>query len=81
MSVVIPDEVLQAANLTEAELKRELAVLLFQQERFTLGQSAHFADVPLIDFQRLLASRDIPLHYGVEEFEKDLETIGQARRT
>ena len=38
MSVSIPDEVLAAAHLTELELKRELALALFQQERLVDGE-------------------------------------------
>ena len=59
--------------MTEAELKTELALALFQQERLTLGQAAILVGLPQRDFQRLLASRRIPLHYGIEAMEQDLE--------
>lgn len=75
MSLMIPDQVLQAAHITPAELQREIAVLLFAQERLTLGQASHLAGISQFDFQHLLASRDIPIHYGVEDFERDLETL------
>ena len=73
MSLTLPDELLQSTKLTEAELKAELALALFQRERLTLGQAALLAGLPQLDFQRLLASRQIPLYYGVEEMEQDLE--------
>jgi predicted HTH domain antitoxin len=73
MPVTISDEVLSAAHLSEPELKRELALTLFQQERLTLGQAALLAGMAQLDFQRLLASRQIPLHYGVEAMEQDLQ--------
>jgi predicted HTH domain antitoxin len=72
MDVTLPDELVRATRLTEAEVKTELAVTLFQQERLTLGQAALLAGLPQLDFQRLLASRKIPLHYGPEEMEQDL---------
>lgn len=72
MPLTLSDEILQAANLTAAELQTELAVALFQRERLTLGQAAIVAGLPQIDFQRLLASRKIPLHYDVEAMEQDL---------
>ncbi|MFN6531166.1 hypothetical protein [Nostoc sp. ChiSLP03a] len=31
MSVIIPDDILQASNMTEDELKLEIAILLYQQ--------------------------------------------------
>jgi predicted HTH domain antitoxin len=66
MALTLPDELLQSTKLTEAELKAELALALFQQERLTLGQAATLAGLPQLDFQRLLASRRIPLHKTVE---------------
>jgi predicted HTH domain antitoxin len=67
MSVVISDDVLQTIQMFEAELLQEIAVMLFQQERFTLGQASRFALMNQLQFQRLLASREIPLHYDIAE--------------
>lgn len=80
MAVNISDEVLESAHLTDAELKVELALALFQIERLTLGQAAHLAELGQSDFQRLLASRRIPIHYGIEELDHDLRTISRAPR-
>ncbi len=80
MLVTLPDELLQSTKLTEAELKTELALALFQRERLTLGQAALLAGLPQLDFQRLLASRQIPLHYGLEAMEQDLQREEAARR-
>ncbi len=77
MAVVIPDETLYAAHLTAAELKQELAVLLFQQDRLTLMQAAELANMRPIPFQHLLASRNTSPHYDVPEFEQDLATFQQ----
>jgi predicted HTH domain antitoxin len=71
MPVTIPDEVLTAAHLSE-ELKQELALALFQQERLTLGQAGRLAEMSQLAFQALLADRRIPIRYGVEEFRQDL---------
>lgn len=80
MPVTIPDEILTAAQLTKPELMRELAVALYQQERLTFAQASRLAEMSQRDFQRLLAGRRIPLHYGTEEFEQDLETLRQMGR-
>jgi len=73
MPVTLPDELLQTTKLTEAELKTELALALFQREHLTLGQASLLAGLPQLDFQRLLASRQIPFHYGVDAMEQDLQ--------
>ena len=75
MSVIIPEEVLVAARMTEAELRQEIAVLLFQKEKLTLAQAARLAGMSRLRFQHLLASRQIPLHYDVAEFEEDMRTL------
>lgn len=77
MAVLIPDETLYAAHLTAAELKQELAVLLFKQDRLTLMQATELAEMRPISFQHLLASRGICPHYDVPEFEQDLITMQQ----
>ena len=78
--VTIPDEVLTAAHISEPELKRELALTLFQQERLTLAQSSRLAGMTQLAFQALLADRQIPIHYGIEEFREDVRTLRQSER-
>jgi len=80
MTLTIPDDVLAAAHLTEEQLKRELALALFREERLTLAQAARLAEMDQLAFQGLLADRDIPIHYGVEEFHEDLRTLDEMGR-
>jgi len=78
MPVTISDEVLAAAHISETEVKQELALALFQQDRLTLAQASHLAEMTQLAFQALLAERQIPIHYGVEEFREDLRTLRQS---
>ena len=75
MSLVIPDEFLQTAKISEAELRWEIAVLLFEQEKITLGTASQFAGMNQLEFQQILGKRKISIHYGVEEFRQDLKTL------
>jgi predicted HTH domain antitoxin len=75
VTVDLSDEILRSAKLGEKELKAELALTLFQQDRLTLGQAAALACISQLDFQRLLAQRKIPIHYGFEQLEQDLERV------
>jgi len=77
MPVTIPDEVLAAAHMSGPELRQELAVALFRQERLTLAQASRLAEMDHLAFQSLLAEREIPIHYGIEEFHEDLRTLRQ----
>ncbi len=80
MSIVIPNELLTATRMTEAEMKQEIAVMLFQKEKLTLGQASRFASMNRIAFQHLLASRQIPVHYDVEDFEEDIKNLREKGR-
>jgi predicted HTH domain antitoxin len=75
MSIIISDEVLQTTQMSEAELLTEIAVMLFQKEKFTLGQASRFAKMNQLQFQRLLASRQIPLHYDIAELREDVKSL------
>ncbi len=66
--------------MSEPELKRELALTLFQQERLTLVQASSLAEMDQLTFQALLADRQIPIHYGVEEFREDIQTLHELGR-
>ena len=80
MSVLISDEVLQSARMSADELMQELAVMLFQREKLTLGQASRLAGTSRVQFQHLLASRRIPPHYDVADFEADLSTLRELKR-
>jgi predicted HTH domain antitoxin len=77
MSLLIPDEILRASRLSERDLKVEIAIMLFEREKLTLGQACRFAAMDRLEFQHLLASRRIPIHYDVADFEHDLETLAE----
>ena len=74
-AVMIPEGVLASAHITAAELRQELASLFFQRRKLTLGQASHLAGMGQLPFQHLLASRQIPVHYDVTDFEADLRTF------
>jgi predicted HTH domain antitoxin len=65
-------------QMSQSELKQEVAVTLFQQERLTLAQASRLAETTQFKFQALLAGRQIPIHYGIEEFHEDLRNLRQS---
>jgi predicted HTH domain antitoxin len=78
MSLNVPDEVLRHAGMSESELLLEIAVLLFQKEKLTLAQASRLVGSSRVEFQKILASRGIPLHYDVEDFKDDLKNLRDA---
>ena len=72
MSLLISDAVLSASGLKEEELFLEVIILLFQQDKLSLGKAAELLDMSQIRFQRLISERGICVHYDVAEFREDL---------
>lgn len=64
-------------GLSEPELKQELAIALFQRNKVSLAMAASIASMTRLDFQRLLASSQIPVHYTMGDFEDDLRVLGE----
>ena len=59
MSLTLPTELLQTAQITEAEMLREIAIMLYQQQRLYLEQAAQLTGMTIDDFYQLLVSRNI----------------------
>jgi predicted HTH domain antitoxin len=75
MSVLVSDELLQAANMSDAELKTELAVLLYQQKKLGLSKAREFAGVALVEFQQELARRQIPVFDDLAGLETEISQL------
>jgi len=80
MTLIIPDEIVKSTRMSIAELTQEIAIMLYQKEKITLGQASRLADISQFQFQHLLASRRIEIHYDETDFSKDLETLKELGR-
>ncbi len=75
VSIEIPREIIRSARMTPQELKQVLAISLFQQGKISFGKAREMAGMTVWDFQQLLGSRKIPVHYDIEDYEEDLQTL------
>lgn len=75
MVIEISDNLLNKAGLTSKDIVLKLAIVLFQEERMTLAQASKLANLHQFQFQKILAQKCIPIHYGEAELNRDLETI------
>ncbi|MEM9219457.1 MAG: UPF0175 family protein [Cyanobacteria bacterium P01_F01_bin.150] len=80
MGLVIADAILTTTRMTKAEMQQEIAVMLFEKDKLTLAQASRFAGMHRVAFQHLLASRHIPIHHDVEDFEQDIQTLREMGR-
>jgi predicted HTH domain antitoxin len=72
--------VLHATRMTPQELKRELALSLFQQGKLSFGKAREMADMTVWAFQQFLGSRGIAVHYDIAEYEEDVATLKELGR-
>ena len=75
MSLLITDEILHLANMSESEFKLELGLYLYSKGILTLGKASEFVGIPKLIFQKELVRQELTVSYDQEEFEKDLVTI------
>ena len=80
MTLVIPDEIIKSTKMSVTELTQEIAIMLYQKGKITLGQASHLADMSQFQFQHLLASRQIEIHYDETDFNQDIETLKELGR-
>ena len=52
----------------------------FQQDKLSFGKAREMADMTAWEFQQLLGSRGITVHYDVEDYEEDLATLKELGR-
>lgn len=56
-------------------LRLERAFAAFRSEEVTLSRAAELAGLSTWDFLALMPKQQLELHYGVDEFEDDLEAL------
>jgi predicted HTH domain antitoxin len=75
MKLTLPDDIPALRNMTESELRRELALSLYAARKITVVQAADVAGLSLFELQALLRDRRIPQHYDESELDKDLHVL------
>ncbi|NBD17565.1 MAG: UPF0175 family protein [Cyanobacteria bacterium] len=66
---------LKAAETNEEELKIELALLLYKQNKISSGKVRDWLGLTVLQFQHELAKRNLSLNYDVEELNQDVENL------
>ncbi len=59
--LVLDDEFVKAAEMSEEEWKLELAIMLFSKQKVSSRKAATLAGISFFDFWNVLAERNIPL--------------------
>jgi predicted HTH domain antitoxin len=75
MTITLPPGVGAGSGLSEADLLKELAIVLYQREKLSLGRAARLAGMERWALNHLLADRDVPMHYDVADLQHDMATF------
>jgi predicted HTH domain antitoxin len=68
---ISPDSLSQG----EPAIRQAIALQLYAQNIFTLGQARRLADLSVWEFQKLLAQHKIQRHYDETDLEQDIQEI------
>jgi predicted HTH domain antitoxin len=71
----LPDNLSKTETFNQSEWLREIAIALFQQQRISLSRASKIAGIDIMNVQKLLADRNICVHYDVEDLEQDVQHL------
>ena len=76
MAVVISDEVLRAAGMSEREALTEVACRFFEAEKLALRAAAEMAHLTRVQFEQELLRRKIPIYRpSAKDLRADMATL------
>ncbi len=78
ISVKVPRDLVRILKVRDAEVPKlvrlYLAIELYREGMVSLGKDAEIAGVSMWEMMEILASRNVPIQYDVEDLEKDIKT-------
>lgn len=79
VNLEIPEDILFdlkiPKNRWNAELRKELALQLCRERLLSFGNARRLSGMRKTDFHFLLGEREIPRHYDLDDYQKDMETL------
>lgn len=79
LAIEIPEDILIEMKIPKQrwreELCKELALQLYRENLLSFGNARRLSGMTKIDFHNLLGERQIPRHYGIEDYETDMENL------
>lgn len=75
ITVKIPDAITNLKSPSEKDIVLALAIQMYIDEEVSLGKAAEIAGMTLFEFQKLMTDKNIPMRYGIEDLEMELDTV------
>ena len=80
MSINLPIELLETAQMTETEMLREIAIMLYQQQLIYWEKAVQISSMKNDDFYQLLLNRNI-INYPIDNEDENNDLIIASLRT
>ncbi|MCE7061139.1 UPF0175 family protein [Dyadobacter sp. CY343] len=75
MLLELDDQIVQSTGMSPEELRLELALQLYKEEKITVGQGGKMTGIGSIKFQQELGKRKISSSFNNEDLQSDLKTL------
>lgn len=75
MLVNIPDTIANVKSVSQDDIVLALAIRLYVDEEVTLAKAAEIAGMSRFEFQKLLADKNIPLRYNLDDLDREMEIV------
>ena len=76
MALVIPDSVLNKAQLSGEDLLTDLACYMYDKGRLSFGKASELSGLNYLQFQKALGERNIDIKYSEQDLDTDLRNLG-----
>ena len=81
MGLLLPDDILKQAGVTEKDALAELACRLFDSDKLDFPTAARLAGLDRVGFERELRARGLPVvHISEEDYEEDRATVAHLEK-
>lgn len=72
MTVNIPDAITNIKSVSQKDIILALAIQMYIDGEVSLAKAASIVGLHRIEFQKILAEKNIPLNYDIEMLENDI---------
>jgi predicted HTH domain antitoxin len=73
--VNIPNAISAIKPVSQTDIVLALAIQLYVDEEVSLAKAAEMAGMNRFEFQKLLADKNIPLRYNLDDLDREMDAV------
>ena len=75
MRLVIPEEIVKASQMTEQDMKLEIALMLYQLGKISSDKAQTWTGLSVIDFQQMLDNRRLSTAHEPSSLQQGIQSL------